>query len=500
MRLNKLKMACIALVLCLLIGTIPCLGQVYKSVVPRGLGGFGIEIADGIFDPDEGDPAERTGEYFHRVIMGRSEVEMALDAADAKAYFKSQFGLDLTIPAIRDRLFFGPYMVDPRQNLRMYKFGEDVVPSSGWKVFDGGWNIVVTSPNGILLGGKFPGRRVPQGTIFLWGDYKIMTQRWELKSGREYEMVDGDPIFIRYRSRPPTEIDHWGRLIVSCTLVHEKLGGGLVEGYVAPLKTLADGRVQANIRATWTFPSNGRLDINEGFQNREDVTPDHLELFMNYMANGIWDPNDPHYTPPDGEYFHRVIRGRSEEEMAEVRDAAAAFFHTVYGVDVDAPEMQGRVVLEPFMFDPRMDIRAFTISGETIPPEGVPIEDGGFRMIVLDPDGITLGGDFQGVAVPQFTVGLFGEWVIKLPPRPVRFKRAAKHTAKREMIFEYRSGNLLFPNADGAEIFVCPARSKNGFGAGLFAGYFKVPLQLPDGRRMARVRGVVTLFRDGVEQ
>ena len=506
MLLSKMRRAAIAASLGLFLAVIPAMGQAYRSVVPSGLGGFGLEIADGIYDPTEGDPAERTGDYFQRVIMGRSDAEISADAAAALAYFRSQFGLDLNNSGTQDSVFFGNYFIDPRQNLRMYKFGEEAVPSSGWKVFDGGWNMVVTNPAGITLGGKFPGRHVPQGTLFLWGDYKIIPERWVLGPGRESELVEGDPIYIRYRSLPPTERDPWGNIIVSCTLVHETLGGGLVEGYVGPVITLPDGRRQANVRGTWTFPRNGRLNVNEGFRNRVDVAPDHLERFMNYMGDGIFDPNDPHYTPPTGDYWHRVIRGRTDEEIAELRDEAAAFFADKFGVDVDDPAMQGRARLEAFMFDPRMDIRAFTISGETVPPEGYPIEDGGFRLVVTDPFGVTLGGDFPGVQVPQNTVGLYGEWVIKLPHKPIRFKNDnsfknhTEYQEKRELIFEYQSGNLLYPNADGAEIFVCPARAKDGSAEGLFAGYFRLPLQLPDGKLMARVRGVATLFKEGVEQ
>jgi hypothetical protein len=71
-------------------------------------------------------------------------------------------------------IFFSGVQLDPRFNFRAYTVSDEVVPTEGWEVFDGGWAVFVVNPEGMVLGGEFAGVHVPVGTIFSFQDFVMV--------------------------------------------------------------------------------------------------------------------------------------------------------------------------------------------------------------------------------------------------------------------------------------------------------------------------------------
>lgn len=204
--------------------------------------GFGVTIVymgTGVYDADDAGYEAPDGDVFHREIMGRSDAEIAQDRADAVAFFETRFGLN---PDEDEGLMMTDFMLDPRNEYRAYLSSETPIPSEGWVIRDGGWNLSVTDPDGRTLGGEFEGTHVPMGAMFVYGDYNI-------------DVPGDDPIVIHYQSGSPIVMGMDG-MMFRCEISHSEWGTGLAQGISAPAM-LDDGRTHANIRNVLTFPGLG---------------------------------------------------------------------------------------------------------------------------------------------------------------------------------------------------------------------------------------------------
>ena len=202
--------------------------------------------------------------------------------------------------------------------------------------------------------------------------------------------------------------------------------------------------------------------------------PDGFDQTLVYMATGVYDPNDPDYEAPDGDFWHREIMGRSDEEIAENRAEAVDFFVERFGIN---PDERDDVMFTDFMFDPRNEYRVYAIGGRDVPTEGWVIRDGGWMLAITNPDGVTLGGEFDGVTVPQGTMMVFGDYNIDtVDGDPI--------------IIHYRSGEPIVPQSAGWIAFRCELHSDE-FGYGLAQGISE-PVVDENGVVTANVRNILT--------
>ncbi len=139
------------------------------------------------------------GEYFHKVVMGRTEAETAALDELAKNFYLDRFGIDVDDPINAGRILFQRYTLDPRMNYRNYLAAGKKIPAEGWHIYDGGWVIVVTDPNGYTLGGEWEGYHTEIGTLLFFGNYHIMETN---SAGRVVNEVD-----IYYRAGGPLNPD-----------------------------------------------------------------------------------------------------------------------------------------------------------------------------------------------------------------------------------------------------------------------------------------------------
>ena len=201
--------------------------------------------------------------------------------------------------------------------------------------------------------------------------------------------------------------------------------------------------------------------------------PAGFDTMLVYLGTGVYDAADPNYEAPDADYWHREIMGRSDADIAQNRADALAFFAERFGLD---PETQDGLAFTDFMVDPRNEYRAYVSSEVAIPSEGWVVRDGGWRLAVTDPDGLTLGGEFAGTHVPQGAFFVFGEYNIDVP-------------GGDDIIIHYRSGSAII-GTDSGMMFRCDLWHAE-WGDGLAQG-LSAPRTLEDGRTQANIRNVLT--------
>jgi hypothetical protein len=219
-------------------------------------------------------------------------------------------------------------------------------------------------------------------------------------------------------------------------------------------------------------------------------TPVGHDKYMVLMANGIYDPNDPNYTPPDFEIFARDIMGWDDAEIAANQEKAKAFFARRFGIDPESPEHAGRVMMVPFMIDPRWQYRVYNSSGNYVPRQGWVIRDGGFQLIALDTNGVDLGGEFAGVHAPQGAIAAFGEYNILVEP--------ALHKTPRKIVIHYESRKPVLQNSgfpldrSGKGTLIAPLDVYHPeWGHGWAFAHITDEV-LPDGKQQTNNRNIVT--------
>jgi hypothetical protein len=207
---------------------------------------------------------------------------------------------------------------------------------------------------------------------------------------------------------------------------------------------------------------------------QEDEIADEFDQVLVYMAAGIYDPDDADYEAPDGDFWHREIMGRTETEIEEDRAAAIDFFIERFGID---PVDNDDVMFQSFMVDPRNEYRAYVVEGHDVPAEGWVVRDGGWSVAVTNPDGLALGGEFEGVQVPQGSMMVFGDYNIDtVDGEPI--------------IIHYQSGEPIVSQDAGWIAFRCEIFHED-FGTGLAQGISASSVQ-EDGMMHANIRNVLT--------
>jgi hypothetical protein len=165
--------------------------------------------------------------------------------------------------------------------------------------------------------------------------------------------------------------------------------------------------------------------------------------------------------------------GRTPEQVAADRAAAKQFFLERFGLDFTKtePDEQGieripGALFQGFMFSPKANYRAYTISEESVAPEGWVVRDGGWR-IELEQDMLLFGkyrGN-EGKLVPAGTSFVFGNYNIL----------AERLKSNEEIVIHYESGGPIFANADGVTSFICDL-SHPKWGKGKARGGVSSPL------------------------
>ena len=198
-----------------------------------------------------------------------------------------------------------------------------------------------------------------------------------------------------------------------------------------------------------------------GDDTAESTTPRGYIKYLVFMANGVLPENEVFIFGQDAvDLFHKGVMGRSDDEVAAHGVEAATFFWDRFGIDVSDPSL----LFSPVYFNPANNYRAYTVSDESVPPEGWVVEDGGWIVLTFAP--ITLGGDegFAGIEVPAGTIFLYGDYSIE---KTHHGKGHQRHPIR----IQYEAGSPVLPpaNATDQRSFQCLLTSEL-FGSGMAQG------------------------------
>lgn len=138
-------------------------------------------------------------------------------------------------------------------------------------------------------------------------------------------------------------------------------------------------------------------------------TPDGYDKVFTFMANGVTDITDTGQQEDPIAWFQEGVMGRTPAEVEADRQAALDLFSSRFGVDA---ENDPRIFFTPFALTPEVGYRAYTSSGERVNRRGWEVRDGGWAAFVVDPAGITLGGEFAGQQVGPNTAFVWGDYNI----------------------------------------------------------------------------------------
>ena len=184
----------------------------------------------------------------------------------------------------------------------------------------------------------------------------------------------------------------------------------------------------------------------------EAEVPDGFDKYIVYSAAGRFDTSVAPKEGNLGMWFHKDIMGRNDMEIAEAKAEAVEYIEAQFGPNLPEPM--------PFGVDPRVEYRAYVISGESVPSEGYVVRDGGF-MVMLQKATVLFGryGGEQGKVVPAGTMIVYGTYNIDRSP-----------TGKDPLIIQYRSASpvIQHPLEPGFK-FDCVAISDE-FGEGRAQG------------------------------
>jgi len=163
-----------------------------------------------------------------------------------------------------------------------------------------------------------------------------------------------------------------------------------------------------------TFATNNNLKKIKGSSTPKLHGGTADNGYIVFVANGRFESVDGSILKDgivngDGLNFQKNVMNRTNDEINELRQEAINFFNQRFGIDV---ETNTSIIFTGYEMDPRINLKAFTVSGEKVPANGYPVDDGGWAIIITDPAGITLGGSWDGFHIPANSMLLFGEVVI----------------------------------------------------------------------------------------
>ena len=224
-------------------------------VTPAGFNNLVLYIGSGIFDPNISEPRPGVtgctglfcdGDFFQKNIMNRTDAEIAEIRENARQHFIMHFGIDVDDPANAGKVSLNMFMVNPDFQYRVHALSGEQVVSDGWIIRDGGFQFLVTDPDGIYVDDPMMGKiHVPRGSGGFFGNYNILTTDKHGKPNGE--------LIIFYQSDTPAIPLPNGDFYFKCTMFNEEWGQGIGMGTMNFIP-LEDGRMRGNVRNVLTFP------------------------------------------------------------------------------------------------------------------------------------------------------------------------------------------------------------------------------------------------------
>lgn len=220
------------------------------------------------------------------------------------------------------------------------------------------------------------------------------------------------------------------------------------------------------------------------------VTPANYDKVFTYIAdNPFYSVDGSFFTNgfmnTNANYFFKTVMHRTDAQIDQQRADALAFFQKRFGLTLNTPG----VIFKDVEITPDIRYRVTAESGEFVPRDGFYMDDVAWVFNVVNPQGVTLGGEFAGRVVPFGTMVAYGEYYIH------RTKKMGKKTMHHNSLIHYQSIKPLVPEQDGFVILACELSSEE-YGDGMAMGVV-TPFPLSDGRMVYNITTTLTFPKWG---
>src|SRR5690606_2533978 len=149
-------------------------------------------------------------------------------------------------------------------------------------------------------------------------------------------------------------------------------------------------------------PDDESLDIVDRMASPKPFpAPEPFDTFAVFIADGVIPPGVNPALVNDLTFFTDVM-GWSQAEIDAWREDLVDEVEIRWGIP--DPENNPDVEVQIGTTSPVIDYRAVVFSDERVPSTGWQVREGFLNVVVVNPGGLALGGEFAGITVPFGTI------------------------------------------------------------------------------------------------
>jgi hypothetical protein len=218
--------------------------------------------------------------------------------------------------------------------------------------------------------------------------------------------------------------------------------------------------------------------------------PDPFTTFAVFIADGVVPPGVSPAAVGDLSFFTDVMDW-NPAQIAAWRAEKLAVTETRWGI-LD-PENNPNVMVQMGTTSPAIGYHAVVFSDRKVPAQGWPVREGFLNVVVVNPAGLTLGGEHAGIHVPAGTIvgggGMYNVQVTNKQGVPTG----------EEIVLDFETQEPMWLNPSNKYAFgfgfFCELDSED-YGDGLAQGIITLIPQ-PDGSLKTNARNVLTFSDQG---
>ncbi len=228
------------------------------------------------------------------------------------------------------------------------------------------------------------------------------------------------------------------------------------------------------------------------------ATPDSFEGFLVFIADGEISVNESP-APATSTFFTNVMCW-GEAEFADWKAERFDILEARFGLDLAAAEAalnlnsvvyaNNDLFIQVVQTNPGLEYRAVTVGDREVPPEGWTNREGVIQVVVTNPNGLDLGGEFAGQHVPPGTIFAGGIYNVEVTDH--------EGPTGEELVLNFVSSRPIVPEPDFTFSFFCELDSELFSNGGLAQGIGQLPVVLREGVPFlkANFRNILTFSED----
>ena len=227
-------------------------------------------------------------------------------------------------------------------------------------------------------------------------------------------------------------------------------------------------------------------------------TPDSFDGFLVFVADGEIPVNEP--PAAAASTFFTNVMCWDEVEFADWKAGRFDILEARFGLDLAAAEaalnLNSVIYADNDLFiqvvetNPGLNYRAVAVGDREVPPEGWTNREGAIQVVVTNPNGLDLGGDFAGQHVPPGTFFAGGIYNVEVTDED--------GPTGEELVLNFVSSRPIVPEPDFTFAFFCELDSELFSNGGLAQGTAQLPVVIREGVPFlkANFRNILTFSED----